>query len=307
MPPSASDDFGAPVGRSLELRPCGGGERPDHVERLPVLGDVMDAQHRGAARQRDHVGGERADEALVWSAADDPADERLARQPDEDGRPQPAEPLEVPDALVILLGRLAEAQARVEQDPAERNSGAGGEPQRPRKEALDVVEDVDRRVRRLAIVHDDHRRAGLGDRVGHAGIALKAPDVIDHRGAEACGGPRHRRLRGVDREGHVEFARERLDHRRNPPQFLLGADRRMAGPSRFAADVDDRRALGRERLRMRDRDARVEMAPAVGKRIRRDVDNAHQDGRPAERGQKAVALAVTAVFSHGVGIGAQMK
>ena len=35
----------------------------------------------------------------------------------------------------------------------------------------------------VAVVHDDHRYAMLGDHARHVGIALQAPDVVDDRGA----------------------------------------------------------------------------------------------------------------------------
>ena len=57
----------------------------------------------------------------------------------------------------------------------------------------------------------------------------------------------------------------------------------MAGPCRFAADIDDRRALGDHRFRARDGCGKVGMAPAVGERIRRHVENAHELGRRLQR------------------------
>src|SRR5208337_3572759 len=117
---------------------------------------------------------------------------------------EPAETVEIRDAGAVLLRRLAEANARIDEDTAERNARSGGEPQGALEKALDIVEDVDGGVRPLAIVHDDDGRAGLGDDVGHGGVALQTPDIVDDRGAEAGGLPRHRRLHGVDRNGRVD-------------------------------------------------------------------------------------------------------
>ena len=178
--------------------------------------------------------------------------------------------------------RLAEADARIEQDAAERRARRSGQVERALEEPLDVVENVDRRIRLIAVVHDDDRRAGLGDRVRHAGIALQSPDVVDDAGAEPRRLARHRRLRGVDGDWRIE-AGQRLEHRRHAPQLLLLGNRKMAGPGRFAADVHDRRALGDHRAGARDRGGRIEVASTVGERIRRHVENAHELGRGFQR------------------------
>src|SRR4029079_13676746 len=97
----------------------------------------------------DRVGGERARETPIDLGVDDPADERLAREADQDRRAQSPEALEVPDAAVVLLPRLAEADSGVEQDPAEGHAGPRGAVQRALEEALDVIENVDRRIGRI--------------------------------------------------------------------------------------------------------------------------------------------------------------
>ena len=264
-----------------------------------MLGDVVHPEHARAAHQRDHVRRQRADEALVRPPPDDPADERLPRETDEDRRAEPAEPIEIPDAGDILPGRLAEADAGVEQNAAERHAGPRGEPQRPLEEPVDVVENVEGGVGRLAVVHDDDARAGLGDHTGHAGVALQAPDVVDDAGAEPRRLAGHLGLARVHGDGRVEFGCERRDHRGDPPQLLPGVDRRMTGPRRLAADVDDRRALRRQGFRVGDRGGRVGVQAAVRERIGRDVDDAHQRRRPAEAGEKAVAQGGAAGVGHG--------
>ena len=80
------------------------------------------------------------------------------------------------------------------------------EVERALEEALDVVENVDRWIRRFAVVHDDDGRAGLRDGVRHAGIALQSPDVVDDAGAEPRRLARDRRLAGVDGDRRVEVA-----------------------------------------------------------------------------------------------------
>ncbi len=200
---------------------------------------------------------------------------------------------------MVLLRRLAEADAGIEQNAAERHAGRRREIERAFEEALDVVENVDRPVRPLAVVHDDDRRAGFGDRVRHARIALQSPDVVDDRGAEPRRLARHCGFAGVDGDGCVETFSQGPEHRRYPAKLLFRGNGSVAGPGRFAADVDDRRALGNHRVSARDGGLGVEMPSAVGKRIRRHVENAHELGRASQRGEERVAMDNAAVDAHG--------
>ena len=257
-------------------------ERHEDGERRAVFDHVMHAQHRSPAHERDRVGGERAGETPIDLGVNDPADERLAGQPDQDRRPKSPEAVEVPDAGMVLLPRLAKADARIEQNSAKGHAGAGREVERALEEALDVVEDVDRRIRRIPVVHDDDRRAGLRDGVRHARIALQAPDVVDDAGAEPRRFARHRGLAGVDRDRRIEFG-QRLERGNHPPELLVLGNRNVPRPCQFAADIDDRRALGDHGPGARDGCGKVGMAPAVGERIRRHVENAHELGRRLQR------------------------
>ena len=94
-------------------------ERHEDRERRTVFDHVMHAQHRRPSHERDRVGGERAGKTPVDLGVDDPADERLAREPDQDRRAKSPEAVEIPDAGMVLLPRLAKADAGIEQDPAE--------------------------------------------------------------------------------------------------------------------------------------------------------------------------------------------
>ena len=111
-------------------------------------------------------------------------DEALARSADQERQAEAAPGVEPGDAGHALLRRLAEADAGIEHDALARDAGARGDFERAREERGHVGDDVDRRIGALAIVHDDDRRAALGDDARHVGIALQAPDVVDDRGAQ---------------------------------------------------------------------------------------------------------------------------
>ena len=85
------------------------------------------------------------------------------------------------------------------------------------------------------------------------------------------------RLRGVDRDpGAGAGLQQPFDHRQHAPQLLVRATGSAPGPGRLAADVEDRGALLLQRKAVLDRRARVEEEAAVGERVGRDVDDAHE-------------------------------
>ena len=143
---------------------------------------------------------------------------------------------------MVLLSRLAEADARIEHDPAKGHASARGEVERALKEALDIIENVDRRIGRIPVVHDDDRRASLRHGVRHVGIALQAPNVVDHS-SEPRRLARDRRLACVNRDRRIEFG-QRLERGNDAPELLVLGNRNVPRPCRFATDIDDRGAIG---------------------------------------------------------------
>ena len=73
-----------------------------------------------------------------------------------------------------------------------------------------------------------------------------------------------------------------FDDRDDPPQLLGLGDRERAGAGALPADVEDVRALGGEREAAVDRLSGVEVAPAVGEGVGRDVEDAHEPGARTE-------------------------
>ena len=175
----------------------------------------------------------------------------LRESPTRIGAPKAAEAIEVPDAGMVLLRRLAEADARIEQNTAERHAGARGEVERAFEETLDIIENVDRRVRLLAVVHDDEGGAGIGYRIRHAGIALKAPDVVDDQ-TPSRAASRATAAFPVSMETGASKSSASASSTGRPVEAPPPARLKMAGPGQFAANVDDRRALGDHRPGARD-------------------------------------------------------
>ncbi len=96
------------------------------------------------------------------------------------------------------------------------------------------------------------------------------------------------RLLGVDGDRHRDLGGERLQHRQHARHLLLGRDRGVAGPRRFAADIDDISALVDHAPRIGERVVQRHRAAAIGEAVRRHIEDAH-DQRLALIGERAAA------------------
>src|SRR3990172_1048967 len=79
----------------------------------------------------------------------------------------------------------------------------------------------------------------------------------------------------------IRHTAQALDDRKSPLQLLLHADRQRTGTRGFAADVEQVGAFRYQALRISQRIITLQMLPAIRKRIRRDIDDTH-DQRPGE-------------------------
>ena len=190
-------------------------------------------------------------------------------------RRQPAHELEVvPD-------RLAEADPRVEADPLFGDAFGHGERESLLEKRCDLGNDV--LVVRIVLhglrlaehVHQTEPRAALRNRRCEARITSESRDVVDDDCPEPDRLPRDLRLRGVDRDG---YALESLEHGHHAPKLLVERNGGRPGARRLAAHVDDGGALVPKASGVRDRLVGRRVAPAVGERVGRDVDDAQHAG-----------------------------
>ncbi len=206
----------------------------------------------------------------------------LAREADEHRPAERAELVEAADELEVVLGGLAEADARVEADPALVDSRRDGEREPLLEEPLHVGDDVVvHRIRlhrpRLALhVHQADVAASVRDDARELGVGAQRGDVVDELDAELDRAARHRRLRRVDRDGR---AGEVGEHRLDALELLGRRDAGGARTGRLAADVDDRRAGLEHPPGGRHRGVGPQVDTAVRERVRRDVQHAHHGRR----------------------------
>jgi hypothetical protein len=147
-----------------------------------------------------------------------------------------------------VLGRLGEAQARVDDDPVAGHA-TGERRVDPRTEFrthlfdhIRVPGQLPHPVGVAAPVHEHPRAARVGHHPHHVGVREAARHVVDDRG------PRRERGRRDARPGRVDGHRdtlggEDLDHGHDPCPLGGRVDTLSTRPGRLAADIDERRTV----------------------------------------------------------------
>ena len=248
-----------------------------------MLGDVVCAEQAGAAVEGGHCRTDRrrrrADAPV--RVAEDPRQGALAREPDEHGPPDPADPFEPPDELEVLVGRLPEADAGVEADVvlADTCRDGGFEPLfEKRRHLVDDVAVPRRHLHRARLslhVHEAEIHTGVGGEPRQVRIAAKGRDVVDEHRPELDRSAGDGDLRGIDRH---RLSAQRLQNRLHPAQLLVRRDSGGSGPGRLSPDVDDVGSLGELRPRRRSRISRVEVVASVGEAVGCDIHHPHHGG-----------------------------
>ena len=141
----------------------------------------------------------------------------------------------------------------------------------------------------VAIVHQNHCCAGFGDRVGHGGIFLQSPNIVDHAGAEFCCAARDLGFGRVDRKRNVDGTRQLAENGFEAGEFLFRRDGRMAWARGFRPHIDNVGAIGREFFRLLHGGIEAKEFAAVGEGIGGYIQYAHDDPPCAEQTEKPVA------------------
>jgi hypothetical protein len=127
-------------------------------------------------------------------------------------------------------------------------------------------------------MHDHVWTPGVGDHFGHRRVGESTRDVVDDDGARLDRGDGHGRPSGVDARWHI-LCRKRADNRHDPLDLGGGVHSPGSGPGRLTAYVDYRRSVIHEGHSVVDSGIEGVVSTAIGERIRRHVENAHDHGR----------------------------
>ncbi len=218
---------------------------------------------------------------------------------------------ETADQRIVLFETLAEAEAGIKHDALAANPGEDGLLGPVFQFTLHQQNDIPGRRQRApflgtsAHVHQDRAAFEIGDGLGHLPVPAKAADVVHNLSAGAYGGAGHAGFVGVDGEKRgrnlfLQFG----DDGKDAPEFFFYAHRGSAGREfrtlrlihrlrrvgansgtgacRFTADVDDIGSFFEQTLCVGDGLIAVEELATIGKRIRGDVYDAHDQGALAE-------------------------
>jgi hypothetical protein len=190
-----------------------------------------------------------------------------------------------------VIPRLGEAKARIDHDPTWVHAGghrgfyAGAKFRHKLGDNIVVVRVLLHVPGMASPVHQDDRNAGVGDHPQEIRIRQPARDVVDQVGP----GPESRvgnlGAHRVHRDGDARGSKLTHNGHYSPELFLnRWALRTRAG--RLPADVNDVGTLRGEPKTMIDRAFGVEPQSTVGKRVRSDVDDAHDQAsrRPRKAG-----------------------
>src|SRR4029077_18404955 len=119
-------------------------------------------------------------------------------------------------------------------------------------------------------------------KLGQQGIGSKAADVIDDSYSVSQAHFCNYHLLRIKRNGNAQFALKSFEHRQNPADLLVCADRISPGPRRLSAYVDNIRACLFQFERSLNRQLRIGKSAAGIEAVRRHIQDSHNEGALAK-------------------------
>ncbi|PQM49404.1 hypothetical protein C1Y40_00372 [Mycobacterium talmoniae] len=181
----------------------------------------------------------------------------------------------------IVLAGLGEAQAGIDHQLGRVDAGgdrlidAGQQFRADLGHHVTVVRNPVRiRGGHRPPMHQHPRHTRLRDQRGHRRVGAATGYVVDDLGAAAQRRLGDTGMHGVDADGNA-LGDKRFHYRQDARCLHRRVDADRAGPGGFAADVDDRRALGGQRQAMVDGTLDIQIASTVRERVIGDVHHPH--------------------------------
>ena len=189
----------------------------------------------------------------------------------------------MPEQTQVMRQRLGETKTRIENDLARLDTGAGASVHALTQKGCDlcrhvIVMWIVLHVAGLAKhMHQAHRQAGRSRRI-QCTIAPQRTNVVDQARTQPSRLAHDRRRRGIDRNNHIKFTMDRLDHRRNTLQLFKRGNHSRTGSGRLASHIDQRGTRCDHSLGMAQGGIQPTEAATVGKGVRCGIENAHNMG-----------------------------
>ena len=285
-----SDAAAVPVGRRRRhgerpyQRPRGAPRASSSASACTVAPTSCTPHQRGAPLRRRQGAGEAAAEPLADRALQDVAEEGFARRAGDQWLTQGAQEVQAAQQVQVVRHRLAEPESGVQEDALPVDAGPHRGAQAPAQEPVHVVHDVV--VRRCPLhgagrslhVHQHHRGTPVGDQRRHVRVEAQGADVVHHDGAGVEGGGGDVGAPGIHRHPRLVAPDDLADHRHHAGALFRRRYGQRPRARGLAAHVDQVGALRQHHLGTRQRLLGFTIQPAVGERVRRDVQNAHDAG-----------------------------
>ncbi len=131
-------------------------------------------------------------------------------------------------------------------------------------------------------MHEHHRCTEFFGHCSHGRIKTQCRNVIDYRGSGFNRPTGNFSLHGINGNRDGQLIGKFFDDRNNPLDFFFGGHRIGKRSGGFSTDVKDIGPVGCQFLPLRHRGVMRQKFSAVGKRIRCDVDDAHNTGPAPE-------------------------
>src|SRR5712691_4735184 len=235
----------------------------------------MDAHDIRAAQDGRGHGRGGALHAIRDGDVEELADERFAGGSDQHRLPELSQLFQPAHDLPVLVGRLPEPDAGIDEDALTRDTRRDRGFDRRAQESFDLGHHVIRVLGAVLVVHDDERAVMTRRELGQDRRAGQTPHVVDHRGAGSYGSLSDVDLIRVDGNRHARFLREPADDLFGAHDLLAWTDGNVARSGGFATDVKEIGAFLDHAQSLRHGRVTIVTQPIAAERIRRDVHDAH--------------------------------
>src|ERR1700676_210116 len=139
------------------------------------------------------------------------------------------------------------------------------------------------RLRDSAHMHQDYPAARFAQNFDHLPVSPERRDVVDDIRTCCQSLPSSLRFVGIDRQEKVrKSGTNSLDDRNDTPKFFLQSHGIRTGPRRFATDIQDCCPFLDHSLGMSKGGFLINELTSIGKRIGRDIQDAHYKARTAQ-------------------------
>ncbi len=184
--------------------------------------------------------------------------------------------LEAGHQFQVLVRRfLGEAETRIEDNGFPRDTRSCCNLQRSTEKMALIGDHVGKFLPPPTRMHDAKPGASLGCDRCDLRLALQPVHIVDDMGTGFDRRPSRRCAVGVDGDQCIRLLTQCSDNRHDTRDLLLGADLCGTRTRRFAADIQDHRALFDTGKRMAHGTVDRVMQPAIGEGIRSDIDDRH--------------------------------